>query len=159
MWMRLPMVVALAALGTLVPAAPALALVLSLTAGPATTIAPLKIGQTASGTGTLTASSLLGGWFLWVKDSAAATSGFMVKSATGCAGSDAQLTNKLTVTVTGAGTSNGAKTMTTSDVQVAAGGGILSSDTLTTTYSQVIPLTQVMLTGCVYRLTATYTLQ
>jgi hypothetical protein len=36
---------------------------------------------------------------------------------------------------------------------------LLAANLLTTNYSQAIPSAQVMLAGCVYTLTATYTLQ
>ena len=36
---------------------------------------------------------------------------------------------------------------------------LLAANLLTTSYSQVIPSAQVMLAGCVYTMTATYTLQ
>jgi hypothetical protein len=42
---------------------------------------------------------------------------------------------------------------------VATASAPLAAAALTTSYSQAIPSAQVMLTGCVYTLTATYTLQ
>ena len=137
------------------PVAPVSAL--SLTIGTSATFSNFRPGQTATGSGSLLATALPP-WTLTVADLGAGA-GRMVKSATGCAGSDAQLTNALTVTVTGSGTSAGAKSISATATTVASGSNILAATVLTTNYSQVIPASQTMLTGCVYRLTATYTLQ
>lgn len=146
---------AVAALG--VPVPPAFALSLGIGAG--ASLAPFQPGQTATGSGSLIAVDLFP-WTLTVMD-AGAGAGHMVKAATGCVGSDPQLFNALTVTVTGGGvTSPGPKPISGTATTVASGNGTLSLGiTLTTGYSQVIPASQVMLTGCAYSLTATYTLQ
>jgi hypothetical protein len=156
---RITLVVTLAMVGFAAPATPASALGLSLTAGAGATLAPFKPGATATGSGTLTITTLLSPWTLTVQD--ATGTGRMVKAATGCAGSDAQLANALTVAVTGPGgvTSTGRQTIGSTAVQVAGGGGLLNLASLTTSYSQVIPAAQVLRTGCAYSLTVTYTLQ
>jgi hypothetical protein len=153
---RTPLVVTLAAAALAASAAPASAL--SLTVGTGATLAPFQPGRTATGSGSLTAVAV-GSWTLTVKD-AGAGAGHMVKAAAGCAGSDAQLANALTVTVPSAGvvTSTGAHPIGATDVTVATGTTTLGV-TITTNYSQVIPSSQAILTGCAYHLTATYTLQ
>jgi hypothetical protein len=51
-------------------------------------------------------------------------------------------------------------TMSATPTTVASGtSALLLPTVLTTNYSQIIPTAQSMLTGCVYSLTATYTLQ
>jgi len=145
----------LVALIIAVPAAPASALSLSIETN--ATLAPFQPGQTATGSGTLTVAAPLGSWTLKVQDSTGA--GFMAKAAAGCAGSDAQLTNRLSVTVTGSGvTSAGSKLIDGTATQV-ANGPLTVATILTTAYAQIIPASQTMLTGCAYTLTATYTLQ
>ena len=138
-------------------AAPASALSLGLSGGPLPTLTPFQPGQTATGSGALTAISLLA-WTLTVED-AGTGAGHMVKAASGCVGSDAQLTNALTVAVTISGVTSTRRTITATPTTVATGAGLVSAFTVTTNYSQVIPAAQVMRTGCVYTLTATYTLQ
>jgi len=87
----------------------------------------------------------------------------MIASAGGCSGSDHKLTNPLQVSVTsplGGVTSAGAITLGSSNQTVAsASNQPLTAAVLTTNYSQTLPGTQVMLTGCVYTITVTYTLQ
>jgi hypothetical protein len=137
------------------PAPPASAL--SLTIGTPATFANFRPGQTATGSGSLVATALPP-WTLTVADLGSGA-GHMVKAGTGCNGSDSQLTNALTVSVTGSGTSAGTKSIGATPTTVASGSNILVAAVLTTNYSQVIPASQTMLTGCVYSLTATYTLQ
>lgn len=152
---RITLFAMLVTLALAVPAAPATAL--SLTIGTNATLAPFQPGQTATGSGTITVAAPLGSWTLKVQDSAGG--GFMARAATGCAGSDAQLTNRLSVTVTGSGvTSAGSKLIGTTATQV-ANGPLTVATILTTAYAQIIPASQIMLTGCGYTLTATYTLQ
>lgn len=152
--------VAAAALAAL--AAPASAVLLSLSAGAGAQLAPFRPGQSATGSGSLTATDPSATWALTVLD-AGTGAGHLVKAAAGCAGSDAQLTDPLTVTVTGlAGgvTSAGSKAISATPTIVASGtSALLLPTVLTTNYSQIIPTAQSMLTGCVYSLTATYTLQ
>ena len=159
---RLLLTVALAAFGLGAASAPPSALGLSLTAGTGATLAPFQPGQTATGSGLLTAVDSNPTWTLTVAD-AGAGAGHMVKAATGCTGSSAQLTDALTVDVTslvGAVNSAGSKAISATATTVASGSGALLLPTLlTTSYSQTIPASQAMLTGCAYTLTATYTLQ
>jgi hypothetical protein len=134
---------------------------LALTGSTATFATNFDPGGTATANGLLTATNTAGSSTLTVGD-AGTGAGHMVKAAAGCTGSDAQLTNALTTNVTGTGvTSAGAKAIpaSTSPVTVATASAPLAAAALTTGYSQVIPSSQVMLTGCVYSLTATYTLQ
>ncbi|MEA2271305.1 MAG: hypothetical protein QOI98_13 [Solirubrobacteraceae bacterium] len=153
---RITLVATLAAVALAAPATPASAL--SLTIGTSASFANFRPGQTATGAGSLIATALPP-WTLTVADLGPGA-GHMVKAATGCTGSDAQLTNALTVTVTGSGfTSAGSKAISGTATTVASGSNVLVAAVLATNYSQVIPTSQTMLTGCVYTLTATYTLQ
>jgi hypothetical protein len=135
---------------------------LALTGSFATFTTGFEPGGTATATGLLTATDTNGSATLTVGDSGTGV-GHMIK-ATGstCTGSDAQLANALTTNVTGTGfTSAGAKAIpiASSPVTVATAAAPIALDLLLTTYTQVIPGSEVMLTGCVYSLTATYTLQ
>ncbi len=120
-------------------------------------------GNTATATGALTATDTNSSWTLQVQDTAASNAGKMKAAATGCTGSDAALANPLAVDVTsplGAVTSAGSVSISGTNQTVAsATAQPLAANVLTTNYSQTIPSSQVMLTGCVYSLTATYTLQ
>ena len=84
-------------------------------------------------------------------------------AAVGCSGSDSSLANPLSVRVSsplGGVTSAGAVSISGTDTTVAsATNQLLAANVLTTNYSQVIPSTEVMATGCIYTMTATYTLQ
>ena len=153
---RITLVTTVATLTLAAPATPASAL--SLTIGTSASFSNFRPGQTATGSGSLIATALPP-WTLTVADLGTGA-GHMVKATTGCSGSDSQLTNALTVTVTGSGiTSAGAKAISGTTTTVASGGNVLVAAVLATNYSQVIPASQTMLTGCVYSLTATYTLQ
>lgn len=160
MWRHAVGSAALAAAIIATQAAPAMAL-LSLAVGSGATLSPFRPGQTATGSGALTVTTVLP-WTLTVSDGGTGA-GHMVKSAAGCTGSSAQLTNALSVTVTSAAsgfTSAGAKSISASATPVASGStALLVATVLATNYAQIIPATQVLLTGCVYTLTATYTLQ
>lgn len=139
----------------LVGAAPSSAL--SLGVGTGATLSPFRPGQTATGTGSLTIVSV-GPWTLTVQDDGAGA-GRMVKAATGCTGSAAQTTNPLNVAVTGLGvTSAGTKAIGAVPVPVASG-GLTAGLLMSTAYSLVIPSAQILLTGCVYSETVTYTAQ
>lgn len=134
---------------------------LSLVGTSATFTTNFSPGGTATANGALTATNTAASSTLTVGD-AGTGAGHMVKAATGCAGSDAQLTNALSVAVTGTGFSSaGAKSIpdAASPVTVATASAPFGATVLTTAYSQVLPSAQVMLAGCVYSLTATYTLQ
>jgi hypothetical protein len=137
---------------------------LSLTAGTGAVFATnFTPGGTANQTGALTATDTSASWTLQVQDTAATNAGKMKAAVTGCTGSDAALANSLTVNVTsplGGVTSAGVKTVSGTVTTVAsATSQLLAANVLTTNYSQVIPSTEVMLAGCVYSLTSTYTLQ
>jgi len=137
---------------------------LSLTAGTGalftTNFSP---GNTATSTGALTATDTNSSWTLQVQDTAASNAGKMKAGATGCTGSDAALANPLDVKITsplGTVTSAGYVAISGSNQTVAsASAQPLAANLLTSNYQQVIPTSEVMLTGCVYSLTATYTLQ
>lgn len=134
---------------------------LALTGSPASFGTSLAPGATATASGQLTATNTAASSTLTVGD-AGTGAGHMVAAATGCTGSDAQLTNSLTTAVTGTGiTSSGRVSIpaSTALVTVATASAPLAAAALTTAYSQVVPATQVMLAGCAYSLTATYTLQ
>ncbi len=138
---------------------------LSLGTGTGATLSPLQPGRTAVGSGSLTASTLLSlGWTLTVQAGAGASAGHLQAAGAGCGGSDPQLSNALSVTVTSTGglggfVSAGAVTIGEAPKQVASATLALLSIAMTTSYSQVIPASEVMRTGCVYGLTITYTLQ
>jgi hypothetical protein len=137
---------------------------LSLAAGTGAVFASnFTPGGTATQTGVLTATDTSPSWTLQVKDGAASNAGHMQAAAVGCTGSDAALTNALTVNVTSVlsgVTSNGVTTIAGTNATVAsATSALLAANVFTTSYSQSIPATQIMLAGCVYSLTGTYTLQ
>jgi hypothetical protein len=134
---------------------------LALTGTAATFTTNFTPGGTATANGLLTATNTAASSTLTVGD-AGTGAGHMVKAASGCVGSDNQLTNALTTDVTGTGvTSAGVKSIpaAATPVTVATAGAPIAAAALTTAYSQAIPAAQVMLTGCVFSLTATYTLQ
>jgi len=135
----------------------------TLTAGPLVALTNFAPGHTATGTGALTATTLLQpSWTLQAQDTGSGA-GHMVAASTGCAGSDATLANPLQVKVTsGLGSVNSPGTISLSAANqtvASASSQILNADTLTTAYSQVIPANEQMRTGCVYSITVTYTLQ
>jgi hypothetical protein len=119
-------------------------------------------GQTASQTGALTATDTSASWTLKARD-AGSGAGHMVAAGVGCTGSDSQLTNATSVSVTSVlpgVTSAAAITLSGTDQTVAnATAQLLAANVLTTHYSVAIPTAQVMLTGCVYSQNVTYTLQ
>jgi hypothetical protein len=140
---------------------------LSLTAGAGAVLNPTQFapGNTATGTGALIAVDTNPAWHLQVEDQAATNPGKMA-AATGatCAGSDANLANPLQVSVTSAlpgVVPDPAVSLSGSNQEVASASSQLldAADAFVTHYSQVIPTSEVMLSGCVYSLTATYTLQ
>lgn len=165
----LPLIVTMAGLGAAPAAAdtvqqPVTANVvssLSLTSSaPATFTSSFAPGQTATTTGALTVTDTNPSWTLQVAD-AGSGAGHMVAAATGCTGSSPQLSNPLSVTVTGPTgvTSSGAIAIGGSGQTVATGSVSVAAAALNADYTQVILATQLMTTGCVYSLTATYTLQ
>lgn len=128
-----------------------------------TTIAP---GATANSTGgTLTATSTSPSWSITVADQAAGTPGHLVAAGVGCTGSASSLANAASVTVTpvianGSITSAGAKSLSGSATQVvSAANALLAATVFTTAYQQVVGSSEILTAGCVYSLTATYTIQ
>jgi hypothetical protein len=139
---------------------------IALTAGSGAVFATgYSPGSTAASTGALTATTTNPSWTLSVQDNGAGAGHMVAANAGLCSGSDDQVTNSLQVAVTaplslGGFQSAGAKTISGSAVTVAsASAQLLAANVLTTNYTQVIPAGQVMLAGCPYTLTATYTLQ
>lgn len=134
--------------------------VLALTAGTAPLFTTgFQPGGTATANGTMTATNTAALSTLTVVDSAATTPGNMDATGATCTGSDTSLTNALTTGVTGTGvTTSGVKTLSETAQTVATAAAPISAAVLTAAYSQAIPAAQLMLTGCVYTLTATYTL-
>jgi hypothetical protein len=122
-------------------------------------------GGTAATTtnGTLLATNTAASSTLTVGDGGADPAGHMRATGGTCTGSDASLTNALSTTLTAAAgiTSSGSVPIPAiaSPATVATAAIPIAAKTLTAAYGQVIPAAQVMLTGCVYTLTATYTLQ
>jgi hypothetical protein len=120
-------------------------------------------GQTATTTGTLVATDTNPGFNLTVQDTASAHPGHMVAAGTGCTGSVGSLLNPLSVSVTsplGGVHSDGPVGISGAAQAVAsATAAPLAASVLTTNYSQTLAAGEDLLTGCVYSLTATYTLQ
>ena len=121
-------------------------------------------GNTATGSGTLTATDTDSpSWTLQAQD-VGSGSGKMVASAAGCAGSSPTLDNALRLSISG--TLSGVTytpaiglSAANQTVASATNASMLAPTTFTPNYVQVIPATQAMLTGCVYTITVTYTLQ
>jgi len=137
---------------------------LSLSAGTGASFSTgFTTGGTATSSGALTATDTSLSWTLQVKDTASSNPGHMAAAASGCSGSDASLANPLSVQVTsplGGVTSAGSVSISGTNQTVAsATSQLLAANVFTTNYTQVIPSTEVLRTGCVYSLTATYTLQ
>lgn len=143
---------------------------LSLTAGTGAVFATnFNPGATATSTGALTATDTNPSWTLQVKDASGnPTAGKMVETnpaLVACSGSEANITQALSVSVTAplsvAGiTTNSAVALSGTNQQVAsATSALLAANVFTTNYSQTIPSGDVMAAGCPYSLTATYTLQ
>jgi hypothetical protein len=138
---------------------------LSLTAGaPAVFTTGFMPGQTASASSVLTATDTNPSWTLQVQDAGTGQGKMVAATGATCTGSDATLANPLAVMVndpllTGV-VSSGQVSLSGSNQNVAtATNQLLASAAFTTSYSQTIPASEVMATGCLYSLTATYTLQ
>src|SRR5437588_5358635 len=146
---RLATALVLVAAGCAGYAAPAAALI-ALNAGSGATFTNFAPAHTATATGSLTATDTSASWTLQVQDTGTGA-GHMVAGATGCSGSDPQLSDALTVNVTsplGGFISNGTVTLSATNQTVAhATIQLLVANVFTTNYSQLIPATQVMLTG------------
>jgi hypothetical protein len=119
-------------------------------------------GGVATQTGALTATDTSPSWSLKARD-AGTGAGHMVAAATGCTGSDSQLTNATQVSITsplGGVTPDAAISLSGTDQPVAsATSQLLAANVLVTHYSVTIPTAQQMLTGCAYSQNVTYTLQ
>lgn len=174
---RLATIALLSAAACGVQATPALALdqlvsgttlsTLALTAAtPATFGTTLAPGATSNSTGgTLVATSTSPSWALQVKDQAVGTPGHLVAAGVGCTGSASSLANAVTVNVTpavanGSITSAGATTVSGSNSGVlSAANVLLAATTFNTAYQQVVGAAELLTAGCVYSLSATYTIQ
>ncbi|HEX3693462.1 MAG TPA: hypothetical protein VHU13_08970 [Solirubrobacteraceae bacterium] len=136
---------------------------IAIVGAPATFTTNFQAGSTATTAGVLTATDTNNSWSLTVSDAATGTPGHMVAATLGCSGSEAKLQNPLSVSVTSplsGVTSAGAVSISGSPQTVAsATSQPLAASILTTNYSQTINSGETLLTGCVYSLTATYTLQ
>jgi hypothetical protein len=130
---------------------------LSLSASPVTL--SLQPGATATGVGTIIASTLNANWTLQAEDSGTGQ-GHMITS---CGKGDATLAKPLQLQATGlltGATSAGVVSLSGANQTVAsATNALLSNTTLTITYSQPIPSTEVLSVGCSYGITVTFTLQ
>jgi hypothetical protein len=129
-------------------------------------------GNNASASGALTAVDTNPTWTLQVADLGTGA-GKMVQTGGTCTNSEAQLSRALTVgaaaPTSGLPTGTGvsvlpAVTLSGSPQNLATntsgtGGQLLNGNVFTTNYSVNIPSGDVMTSGCVYGLTATYTLQ
>jgi len=118
-------------------------------------------GGTATASGTLIATDTSASPALTVQDAATGTPGHMLAAGTGCTGSETSLTNALQVTVSSTGwtSATGSPLSISGTAQTIANAAApQSASTLTTGYTQSIGAGEAMLTGCVYSLTATYTL-
>jgi hypothetical protein len=138
--------------------------VLAIAAGlPAAFTTGFQSGSTATTTGLITVTDTSPSWSLAVQDAATGTPGHMVAAATGCSGSESSLSNPLSVNLTsllGGVTSTGPTSISgTSQTVASATNQLLAATIFTANYSQTIGAAEVLHTGCVYSLTATYTLQ
>lgn len=144
--------------------APPASAALSLIVTSPVTLSNFTPGQTASGNGTMTVTNGLGAsWSLQAQDQGSGA-GHMSALPTGCTGSDATLRNAVQVNVTstaGGVSVTGAISLsaTGQTVATAANQASAAAASLSAGYTQVIPLSEMMLTGCVYTITVTYTVQ
>lgn len=138
--------------------------VLAILATPATPFTTgFEPGSTATTTGLLTLTDTNPSWTLSVSDEAGADPGHMAAAASGCSGSVPALVSPLAVEVTSVlpgATSAGTVDISGSPQTVSsASDQLLSANVFTTDYAQTIGSGEALLAGCVYSLTATYTLQ
>jgi hypothetical protein len=138
--------------------------VLAIAAAPAAPFTTgFQAGSTATTTGLLTLTDTNPSWTLSVNDAATSTPGHMVAAAAGCNGSEPSLQNPLSVSVTsllGGATSAGPVSISGSPQPVSsATNQLLAANIFTASYSQTINSGESLLAGCLYSLTATYTLQ
>jgi hypothetical protein len=138
--------------------------VLAITATPTSAFTTgFQAGSTANTSGLLTLTDTNPSWNLTVKDAATSNPGHMAASTLGCSGSESSLQNPLSVSVTsllGGVNAAGPVNISGSPQTVAsATNQLLAASILTANYSQPINASETLLAGCVYSLTATYTLQ
>jgi hypothetical protein len=125
---------------------------------PSVTLANFGPGLQASGTGVLGVSGVLTTWTLKVADGSG-HAGHLAPAAVGCAGSEPQTANALSVTASGllpTTTGAGAVLIGAGSATVANG---VANDTVNVAYALGVGLTEVMRAGCVYSTTVTYTVQ
>jgi hypothetical protein len=137
---------------------------LAIAAVPAATFTTgFEAGSTATTTGLITMTDTDPSWSLSVHDDATADPGHMVAAAIGCGGSESSLQNPLSVDVTGllpGATSAGPVSISGAPQTVSsATNQLLAANIFTANYSQSLGSGESLLAGCVYSLTATYTLQ
>jgi hypothetical protein len=138
--------------------------VLAIAAVPATTFTTgFQAGNTATTTGLLTLTDTDPSWSLTVNDASTGNPGHMTAAALGCAGSEGSLQNPLSVNLTsvlgGVGSAGPVSISGVPQTVASATNQLLAASVLTANYSQTINPSEVLLAGCVYSLTATYTLQ
>jgi hypothetical protein len=138
--------------------------VLAIAATPATSFTTgFQAGATATTSGLLTLTDTNPSWTLSVSNATASNPGHMAAASVGCSGSEASLQNPLSVNVTsllGGATSAGPVSISGSPQTVStATNQLLAANLFTANYSQTIESSETLLAGCVYSLTATYTLQ
>jgi hypothetical protein len=125
---------------------------------PASAMLNFTPGNTATAAGAITVTST-GPWFLKVADNGDATAGKMKRQNVSevCEDGTDELASSLTVTgtpVVGTNPSAGPVAIGGSATTIANGA---LSDVVTTAYSQEIGATEQLQVGCIYNLTATYT--
>lgn len=138
--------------------------VLAIVAVPVATFTTgFEAGNTATTTGLLTLTDTEPSWSLSVQDEASADPGHMTAAALGCTGSEPSLQNPLQVEVTsllGGAHSAGPVSVSGSAQTVSSGTDqLLAADVFTANYAQAIEADESLATGCIYSMTATYTLQ
>jgi len=136
------------------PAAHALSLGLTTAAG---ALSPFKTGSTATSTAALTVVSVTP-WTLQVADTTSTSNAGHLARQSGCSSGVATLSNPLQLTATpgaGTGTSAGQKSLSGSPQTVAT--GPLGTSLVSVAYSQTIPSSELVVAGCTYSITVTYT--
>jgi hypothetical protein len=136
---------------------------LAIVGTPASFTTDFAPGETATTTGSLEAVDTNPGFTLSVSDAATGSPGHMIAAGSGCTGSEAHLHNAVSVsaTTTATGVTSTAPVSISGALQTvasatAAAPGLTS---FTTHFSQVMTAGEAMLTGCVYSMTSTFTLQ
>jgi hypothetical protein len=138
--------------------------VIAITATPVAALSSNFVpGATATATGTLTLTDTNAIWALTVHDAAVAHPGHLTAAVAGCEGSASNLLEPLTVNVTTgvSGVTPGGTVSVSGSPQTvdSSSSKALAADTFVANYSQTIKASETLRAGCVYSLTATYTLQ